>query len=71
MDEYLISVFAWGGVCKGVTLQGLEYPLTGATLTPAFPLGVSNAFYADEARISVRDGMLLVIASRERRNDSR
>ena len=56
-----ISVFALGGVAEGVTLSGLDYEIENATLTPDFPLGVSNKFTDDEAEISVKDGALLII----------
>ena len=56
-----ISVFAAGGKARGVTLDGLLYPLTDAELDPAFPLGVSNSFTGGQANISVKDGTLLII----------
>lgn len=59
--EGTVSVFAYGGRAAGVTLEGLQYPLTDATLTTDFPIGVSNVFTKAPARISVRDGCLLVI----------
>lgn len=65
MAGWYLSVLAWGGVCSGVTLEGLEYPLHNARVSPAVPLGVSNRFAADQARITVADGCLLVIASNE------
>lgn len=65
MEGWHLSVFAWGGPCGGVTLRGVVYPLTNHLLTPAFPLGVSNEFAEDTARITAGDGMLLVVASKE------
>ncbi|MBO7305000.1 MAG: thiamine diphosphokinase [Clostridia bacterium] len=56
-----VSVFAIGGNAVGVDIKGLYYTLQDATLTPSFPLGVSNEFTSSEAQISVRDGALLVI----------
>ena len=56
-----LSVFACGGDACGVTLQGLYYPLTEGTLTPAFPIGVSNSFTGAPVRVSVRKGSLLVM----------
>lgn len=56
-----ISVFAYGGAASGVYLEGLKYPLTDATLTPDFPLGVSNEFTERPASVTVRSGMLLVL----------
>ncbi len=56
-----ISFFAFGGECKGVTLKGFEYPLDGYTLSPDFPLGVSNKFASECATVTVKDGALLVM----------
>lgn len=65
MEGWHLSVFAWGGPCRRVTLRGVVYPLTNHLLTPDFPLGVSNEFAAEEARITADGGMLLVVASKE------
>lgn len=65
MDGYHLSVFAWGGVCKGVTLEGLEYPLKDFTMSPGVPIGTSNEFADQQAVITVEKGTLLVIASCE------
>ena len=48
------------GTARGVTLEGLKYPLDHAELTSDFPLGVSNEFVGLPARISVEEGSLLV-----------
>jgi thiamine pyrophosphokinase len=56
-----VSIFACGGAAKGVSLEGLQYPLHDHTLTDDYPLGVSNAFSGRPASISVRDGTLLIM----------
>lgn len=55
-----ISVFAHGSEANGVFLDGLEYPLKNASLSPFFPLGVSNSFAEAESTVSVNDGTLIV-----------
>ena len=60
-----VSVFCLGADAEGVTLEGLYYPLKNGTLTPGFPLGVSNHFTGEEARISVEKGSILVLWHRE------
>lgn len=55
------SVFALGGDALGVTLQQLHYQVENITLSPTFPLGVSNAFTSAPAQISVEQGSLLLI----------
>ena len=57
----LVSVFCHGNEARGITLEGLQYPLHDAALTCDIPLGVSNHYAADHPRISVREGTLLVI----------
>ena len=56
------SVFALGAIASGVTVKGAKYEAEKVTLTPDFPLGVSNSFtdsgYAD---IGVECGALLVM----------
>lgn len=61
-----LSLFALGGRCRGVTLRGALYPLEDAELVSDFPLGVSNEYAADEAEISVAEGMLLIVQTGDR-----
>lgn len=56
----LLSVFSLESPASGLTLRGVQYPLTDAALDSAFPLGVSNHILAPQAEISVRSGLLLV-----------
>ena len=55
-----ISVFAYGGVAKGVSIKGLKYEAENITLSPFYSLGVSNSFTEKEAEISVSDGTLII-----------
>lgn len=55
-----LSVFAVGGPAEEVTLCGPKYSLAGATLTPEFPLGVSNELLGAPATVSLAKGMLLL-----------
>ena len=56
-----ISIFAFGGEVKGVTIKGLKYELEKGDLTPSFPLGVSNSFVGKSAEVSVEDGDILIV----------
>ena len=56
-----VSLFCLGSDCRGVTAQGLQYPLTDGTLTADFPLGVSNRFLGVPARVEVQQGSLLLL----------
>ena len=55
------SVFAYGGNADGVTISGSLYDVENVTLTPFFPLGVSNKFKESKVAISVRNGYLLIV----------
>ncbi|MBR4971388.1 MAG: thiamine diphosphokinase [Oscillospiraceae bacterium] len=60
-----LSVFCLGADAKGVSLQGLKYETDHVVLTAGFPLGVSNQFVGQAARVSVEQGTLLLIWDRE------
>lgn len=59
--EGIVSVFAYGGTARGVTEENLAYPLDRATVTTDFPIGVSNEFTNQPARITVEEGCLLIV----------
>lgn len=61
----ILSVFCLGPDARGVTLEGLQYPLENGTLTSGFPLGVSNHFIGKQAQITVRAGSLLCMWDRK------
>lgn len=64
-QEGLLSVFCLGADATGVTLRGLQYPLSNGTLTADFPLGVSNHFIGERPQVCVENGTLLLIWDRE------
>ena len=59
--EGTVSVVCHGADARGVTLQGVYYPLKEGTLSAGFPLGVSNHFTGVRSEITVKDGSLLVL----------
>lgn len=61
--EGYLSLFALGKEAKGVTIQGMKYPLKRHTLTNDFPVGISNEFIGEAATISVEDGELVCMIS--------
>ena len=69
-DGWSLSVFASDGPCRGVSITGAKYPLTDAELLPSFPLGVSNTWAGEEAVVSVKEGILLIVLSRLPREDA-
>jgi len=57
----IVSVFCLGADARGVTIEGLDYPLENGILSAGFPLGVSNEYAGDEAVVTVKDGALLIV----------
>ena len=55
-----ISVFSCLPVSCGVCESGLSYTISGGELFYDTPMGVSNSFIGECARISVKDGELLI-----------
>jgi thiamine pyrophosphokinase len=60
-----VSIFPLSGLASGVTLEGFVYPLDDARLEPGDTLGFHNELIGREARISVREGALLVVHETE------
>ncbi|MCJ8012524.1 thiamine diphosphokinase [Paenibacillus sp. KQZ6P-2] len=49
----------------GITLEGFQYPLENATLKMGESLGISNALLESFGIVTVEDGLLLIIQSRD------
>ncbi|NWH04415.1 thiamine diphosphokinase [Desulfobacter latus] len=61
----LISVIPISDHVKGLTLEGLEYPLTDQSLCMGSTMGISNVFIQDKAEITLKSGAVLVIKPKE------
>jgi thiamine pyrophosphokinase len=62
----VVSLIPLGGEARGVTTSGLAYPLKEGTLPFGPALGVSNEMTTSQAKVEVRDGLLLCVhASRQ------
>lgn len=55
-----LSVFAYGGIAEGITIKGAVYETDNLTLTPFFPLGVSNKLKENTATVGVKSGCVLI-----------
>lgn len=64
-DGFYLSVFAYDGVCEGISIHGTKYEVENAVLDTNFPLGVSNEITSDFAEIEVKNGRLLIILSKK------
>lgn len=66
-SQGFVSVFSMSGESTGVCETGLKYRLENYTMTNDYPIGVSNEFTGEEAEISVKEGVLLIIYTLEAR----
>ncbi len=55
-----LSIFAYGGIAEGISIKGAVYETDELTLSPFFPLGVSNKFKENTAAVGVKNGCILI-----------
>jgi len=60
-----VSLLAWGGEAGGMVTHGLEYALEGETLLPWQTRGISNRCTGERFSVSLEQGTLLLIHSRQ------
>ncbi|NLP25840.1 MAG: thiamine diphosphokinase [Clostridiales bacterium] len=64
-EGYYFSLLSISDKTDGVTTGGLKYNLEDAILTSNFPIGVSNQIMNEFASITIKNGLLLVIFSKD------
>ncbi len=67
----VVSLFAVDGPARGVTTEGLRYPMRDEVLDPLSSRGVSNEFAGGPAAVRLCHGVLLIIRPGGERRDSR
>jgi thiamine pyrophosphokinase len=60
----IVSLLPLGGSARGVTTDGLKYPLRNETLYPERTRGISNVLVGERAEITLAEGCLICIHSR-------
>ena len=60
-----VSLLPFTDRVLGVTLTGMKYPLLDASLVRGSSLGVSNEVTGETARIDFREGILILVLSRD------
>lgn len=60
-----VSLLPFTPQVAGLTLRGFQYPLENAVLECYHSLGVSNEIVDEEAEISFREGVLLVVEAKD------
>jgi thiamine pyrophosphokinase len=59
-----VSLIPVGGDARGVTAEGLQWPLRDETLRFGPTRGISNVLLGRQARVHVREGILLCVVTR-------
>lgn len=57
--EGYLSLFSLVEESRGVTIEGMKYPLDKAVVRNDFPIGISNEFVGEAASVAVEDGTLI------------
>jgi thiamine pyrophosphokinase len=60
-----VSLIAYCGDVKGVTLKGFKYPLNDFTLEMGSTRGISNVLEEETGEISIKEGILLAVLARD------
>lgn len=61
----ILSLIPISETVTGITLENLAYPLHNADLSMGTAMGVSNRFLGNQARITIKTGMVLVTLSQD------
>ena len=64
-EGYKVSLLPLTQEVRGITTYGLKYALDSGTLVMGESLGVSNEFDGEVAEITIKEGLLLVIKSKD------
>ena len=62
---HYVSLLPFTPEVTGITLHGMKYPLTDYTMRCYMAIGISNEIVEEEARIQIRDGVLLVLETKD------
>ena len=60
-----ISLLLFTPQVTGITLTGMKYPLTDYTMVCYTTIGISNEIVAEEGKISLKDGILLMFETKD------
>lgn len=64
-DGFKLSIIPLSSTADNITAKGLYYPLKNALLVQGDSRGVSNEFVDNEAEISVENGLIFIILSKD------
>jgi thiamine pyrophosphokinase len=62
----VVSLLPFGSVAKGISTEGLKYPLVGEDLLPYQTRGISNEMLVCNVKLSLSEGEMIVIHTRKK-----
>ncbi len=65
LDDFKLSVFSYSDIAENVSIKNVKYEITDYKLTNSFPIGISNEFTNNNAIVSIENGELLIVLSRD------
>ncbi len=65
-EGFSLSLFALTDKVEGLSIKGCKYNVENITIASSFPLGHGNSIVCDEAIVSIKSGVLLVVESSKR-----
>lgn len=63
-DQYSLSLFSVTDSCHNVSISGAGYNVNDITLNNTFPIGLSNYWKESSVKISMSDGIMLIVMSK-------
>lgn len=64
-DFPYVSLLPFSETVKGLTIKGFKYPLNNSEMRIGVPLGISNELIEAYGTISIEEGILLIIESKD------
>lgn len=65
-EGWSLSLFSLSDRCTGLSIFGAKYSVTDVIIESTFPIGCSNDWVGQNAEISLKSGILLIVESRLR-----
>lgn len=67
----LLSLIPLSNLAQGITLEGFKYPLQDEDLTLGSSRGISNVLLGSQGRVTLKDGILLVVRTEKEAENSK
>ena len=62
-EGFSLSLYSISDKCSNVSIRGSAYDVSDITMTNTFPIGLSNYWKEDKVKVTMSDGIMLVVES--------